>query len=142
MFTAIAQTAIHVCVGGANLQRKLSQSDYLRKLFLSANQAENNHPAKKKRNKELKSSSSRSFPDSELQANQPASSKMNRPLINTLAILVIFAAAHEVKSAPLENETQERTNVCGGVSGESQRAVVYFSTAFGALICCNYASLQ
>ena len=67
---------------------------------------------------------------------------MGRSLINTLAIVVIFAAAHEVNSAPLENETQERTNICGGASGESQGAVVYFSTASGALICCNYASLR
>ena len=44
---------------------------------------------------------------------------MNR-LINTLALLAILAAAtlHKVGSAPLENETQERTNICSGISGE------------------------
>jgi hypothetical protein len=53
------------CVGGANLQRKLSPERVLKKaLFLSANQAEHSHPARKKerpRKKELKSSSSRSL---------------------------------------------------------------------------------
>lgn len=109
------------CVGGANLQRKLPERVLKKALFLSAIQAETT--LQRERNKEFESSSSGSSqkPNNNFaQASKEADNTMKRLFINTSALLAILTAAvvHQVGSAPLENETQERTNICGSISGE------------------------
>ena len=128
------------CVGGANLaaRSRPGQSGYLKLSFsLGIRPSSEKGKRKKERKKEFfKSSSSRSLQKQNLISRKQERNLRSNIMINTLALLAILAAAtlHQVGSAPLENETQERSNICGGVSGEFWERWFIFSTACGAVL--------